>query len=184
MKIAIYGYSGSGKSTLAKRLGSCYGVPVLHLDTVQFLPGWKKRDNDEARGIVAGFMQQPGWVIEGNYKRYLQKERFEAADQIIFLSFARIPCLIRAYRRFFKNRNRCRDDMGAGCIEKMDLQFTWWLLYQGRTKTVRQHHQSIQARYPGKCIVIKNQRQLDRFAANPDLAFRAVRGERRNHANE
>ena len=39
MKIAILGTSGSGKSTLAKRLGERYGLPVLHMDTVHFLPG-------------------------------------------------------------------------------------------------------------------------------------------------
>ena len=43
MKIAILGTSGSGKSTLAKRLGETYGLPVLHMDTVQFLPGWVER---------------------------------------------------------------------------------------------------------------------------------------------
>ena len=43
MKIAILGTSGSGKSTLAKRLGEAYGLPVLHMDTVHFLPGWVER---------------------------------------------------------------------------------------------------------------------------------------------
>ena len=43
MKIAILGTSGSGKSTLAKRLGERYGLPVLHMDTVHFLPGWVER---------------------------------------------------------------------------------------------------------------------------------------------
>ena len=43
MKIAILGTSGSGKSTLAKRLGERYGLPVLYMDTVHFLPGWVER---------------------------------------------------------------------------------------------------------------------------------------------
>lgn len=43
MKIEILGTSGSGKSTLAKRLGETYGLPVLHMDTVHFLPGWVER---------------------------------------------------------------------------------------------------------------------------------------------
>ncbi len=42
MKIAVLGYSGSGKSTLARRLGEYFQVPVLHLDVVNFLPGWEK----------------------------------------------------------------------------------------------------------------------------------------------
>ena len=28
------------KSTLAQTLGATYHAPVLHLDTVHFLPGW------------------------------------------------------------------------------------------------------------------------------------------------
>lgn len=47
MRIAVIGYSGSGKSTLAARLGAAYGVPVLHLDSVHWLPGWVERPREE-----------------------------------------------------------------------------------------------------------------------------------------
>ena len=54
MKIAILGTSGSGKSTLAKRLGETYGLPVLHMDTVHFLPGWVERPfaEEEALSLI------------------------------------------------------------------------------------------------------------------------------------
>ena len=52
MKIAILGTSGSGKSTLAKRLGERYGLPVLHMDTVHFLPGWVERPFEEEETII------------------------------------------------------------------------------------------------------------------------------------
>jgi adenylate kinase family enzyme len=44
MKIAIIGHSGSGKSTLAAFLGEKYALPVLHVDTIHFLPGWVERE--------------------------------------------------------------------------------------------------------------------------------------------
>ena len=53
MKIAILGTSGSGKSTLAKRLGERYGLPVLHMDTVHFLPGWVERAREEEKRRAA-----------------------------------------------------------------------------------------------------------------------------------
>ena len=56
MKIAILGTSGSGKSTLAKRLGERYGLPVLHMDTVHFLPGWVERPFAEEEAIVRQFL--------------------------------------------------------------------------------------------------------------------------------
>lgn len=40
MKIAVIGYSGSGKSTLSRKLGEKYGLPVLHIDAVEFKPNW------------------------------------------------------------------------------------------------------------------------------------------------
>jgi adenylate kinase family enzyme len=163
MKIAILGYSGSGKSTLAQSLGKRYGIPVLYLDRVHFLPGWKERTTAEARPIVAEFMERPSWVIDGNYAILLQEKRLEQADQIIFLDFPRLPCLFRAYRRYFRNRNTVRDSMAVGCVEKIDREFVRWILLDGRTKRIRDHYRDILARYPDKTVVLKNQRQLSRF---------------------
>ena len=67
MKIAIIGYSGSGKSTLAKKLSEKYNCPLLYLDTVNFESGWKERNREEAKKIVAEFMKNDSWVIDGNY---------------------------------------------------------------------------------------------------------------------
>ena len=75
MKIAILGYSGSGKSELAGQLSDYYKVPVLFLDTVNFLPNWVERDKDDARLIVWKFMQNESWIIDGNYNDFFQKER-------------------------------------------------------------------------------------------------------------
>ena len=52
MKIAVMGYSGAGKSTLAKKLGRLYDCPVLYLDRIQFEPGWKERDREEAKRMA------------------------------------------------------------------------------------------------------------------------------------
>ena len=52
MKIVVNGYSGSGKSTLARRLGKLYQIPVLHLDTVHWLPGWEEKEEEQERSEV------------------------------------------------------------------------------------------------------------------------------------
>ena len=46
MKIVIIGYSGSGKSTLAENLSRHYSIPKIHMDTLQFQPGWIDSDRD------------------------------------------------------------------------------------------------------------------------------------------
>jgi adenylate kinase family enzyme len=172
VKIAILGYSGSGKSTLAKKLSELYGVPVLYLDTVQFLPGWELRDREEARSLVRDFMQSnQSWVIDGNYRSFLQPERLEQADVILFLNFPRFVCLWRAFSRDFRNKNTSRESMANGCIEKIDAEFVWWILHQGRTKAIRQRYCGMVADYRDKTHIFKNQRQVDAYMRQETAAL-------------
>lgn len=170
MKIAVIGYSGSGKSTLAKYLGQVYTIPVLYLDTVQFLPGWRERERGEALEMVARFMNRDSWVIDGNYTVFLQKERLEQADKIIFMNFGRFTCLRRAYRRYRENRGAARESMADGCTEKLDAEFIWWILYRGRTAKRRRHYRRVAEQYRDKTVVLKNQRELDTFMRRYEFA--------------
>ncbi|MVB10756.1 hypothetical protein CAFE_14540 [Caprobacter fermentans] len=163
MKIAILGYSGSGKSTLAKRLAEFYGIPVLFLDTVQYLPNWVERDRVESCSIVRNFMSNESWIIDGNYKEFLQNERLQRADRIIILNFPRAVCFCRAVRRYLQNKNRTRESMADGCIEKLDPEFIWWILYRGRTRSRRDHYRRIASRYPSKTVILKTRNQIERF---------------------
>jgi adenylate kinase family enzyme len=163
MKIAVIGYSGSGKSTLAKKMHDVYQLPLLYLDTVQFENDWKERDRDEAVSMVRQFMAQSDWIIDGNYKSFLQEERMAAADKIVFMDFSRWNCLYRAVHRYFQYRNTSRESIASGCIEKIDAEFVWWILYQGRTGEKRQRYHKIMRKYPEKMTVIRNQKELDAF---------------------
>lgn len=164
MKIAILGYSGAGKSTLAARLGELYGLPVLHLDRVHFIPNWKERETSEKRRIVEDFMSDnDGWVIDGNYSGLFRAERLEQADMIVLLLFNSFNCLLRAVKRSRKFKGKTRPDMGDGCIEKLDLEFIRWILHGGRTKKKKANYKAICEKYSDKVTVLKNQRQLDEF---------------------
>lgn len=163
MKMALLGYSGSGKSTLAAFVGKERQLPVLHLDTIQFLEGWQEREQQEALVMVETFMTQDSWVIDGNYTKFYQEERLKEADQIVLLLFSRWTSLKRIVHRRIQYRKKTRPDMAPGCPEKIDFEFLWWVLYQGRTKERRQHYQEIQEKYPNKVVVIKNQKQLNPF---------------------
>ena len=120
MKIAILGTSGSGKSTLAKRLGETYGLPVLHMDTVHFLPGWVERPFEEEETIVRRFLDENegGWVIDGNYTKTCYARRLEEADQVIVLWFSPLVCLWRAVRRWQQNKGRVRESSAPGAKKK------------------------------------------------------------------
>lgn len=163
MKIAILGYSGSGKSTLARKLADFYSIPVLFLDTVQFLPNWVERDKYAGRSMVSAFMKNASWVIDGNYSEFLQQERLEQADSIFLLIFPRTVCLFRAVKRYFQNKNTNRESMADGCKEKLDWEFIWWILYEGRTRERRAHFRQIAKIHKSKAQIFKNQRQVDAY---------------------
>lgn len=163
MKIAILGYSGSGKSTLAKYLGEIYNIPILYLDRIQFVENWQLRDRDEAKKLVAEFLEKDQWVIDGNYTDFLQKERLLLSDKILILNFNRFTCLYRAIKRYFSNKNKTRESMAEGCKEKLDLEFIYWILYKGRDKAKKIKFNDIANRYRDKVTIIKNQKELDRY---------------------
>ncbi len=163
MKVAVLGYSGSGKSTLARKLGKRLSLPVLHLDTVFWLPGWKERDREECADLVKQFMEQENWLIEGVYSKFHFDERMEQADQIILVTLPRINCFFRALRRYVTYRGKSRPDMTEGCPEKFDLDFAWWVVWKGRTKPRRRILEGVVARHPDKVTVLRSQRQINRF---------------------
>lgn len=170
MKIAIIGHSGCGKSTLAKYLSERYHIPVLYLDSVYWLPNWKSREREAGTEIVRSFLDaNEAWVIDGTYSHMEYERRLEEADQIIFMNFNRFSCLYRAFHRYFTYRGQTRESMGEGCEEKIDLEFVWWILHAGRTKEKKEKFQKMLEQYSGKCVVIKNQRQLTAFKNQKEI---------------
>ncbi|MBC2890384.1 DNA topology modulation protein FlaR [Gordonibacter massiliensis (ex Traore et al. 2017)] len=164
MKIAVIGYSGAGKSTLARQLGEAFGAPVLHLDAVGWSAGWRLRDVDEARSIVAAFLgAHDGWVVEGNWRKLDRGRRYAEADVVVMLDFPRARCLWRAWRRHRSNQGAEREDMAAGCPEKFDLAFVRWILHDGRTRSERDRYERVAADFPDKMVVLKNPRDVAAF---------------------
>ena len=163
MKISVIGYSGAGKSTLAKTLGQKYKCPVLYLDSIHWLPGWKEQDRQKEREIAEKFMENSSWVIDGNYSSILSGRRMEEADKIIFLNFSRGICLYQALRRYAAFRGKTRDSIAEGCPEKFDWEFFCWILGKGRTKDRKQWYREIKEAYPEKIRICKNRRQVKKI---------------------
>ena len=167
MKIAIIGYSGAGKSTLAQKLSQFYSIPKLHMDTLQFQPGWQDSDRDWMKAEMKNFLtNHSDWVIDGNYSWCYYEERMLKADQIIFLNFSPWTCLLRAFKRYLKYRGQVRKSMAAGCPERFDLEFIRWILWDGRTKNAKERYQRVQETYPEKVIVLRSQKEIDHFLEN------------------
>lgn len=166
MKIAIIGYSGSGKSTLAKKLSEIYNCPLLYLDTIQFEANWKIRDIDEDRLMVGEFLKNDSWIIDGNYREFLQEKRLQNADKIIFMNFPRRICFPQAFKRYLHYKNKTRESMADGCNEKFDLEFIKWLLFEGRKKSIKNHYNEICKCYKDKITIFRNNKDVENFLAS------------------
>ena len=167
MKIAVMGYSGSGKSTLARILSEHYGIPVLHLDTVQFLPGWEIRDDEEKRKIAADFMKKESWVIDGNYT-VVSPARFSDCDLFILLLFNRFYCFKKCWLRYKKYKGRPRPDLPCG--EKFDFEFAWWILHEGRTRKRRNKFRRLAANAKS-ALVFKSRRAFKKWLKDENIAL-------------
>lgn len=164
MKISILGYSGAGKSTLARQFGEYFGFPVLHLDMVQYLPNWDERERSEKERIIADFLDEnASWVIDGTYSGLHFKRRLEESDLIVMLLFNRFVCFKRVVSRYRKFKGNSRPNMADGCAEKLDVKFAGWVLFDGRTRKRRAKFRRAASEFPEKTVIIKNQRQLDKF---------------------
>lgn len=165
MKISVIGYSGSGKSTLAQKLGERLSLPVLHQDSVHWLPGWCERDPAESDGIVNAFLDAhpEGWIIDGNYRKMAYARRMAEADKIVCLEFSRLTCLYRVIKRWLTNWGKTRPDMGEGCTEKVDWAFVRWVLRDGRSPAIRQRRRALREQYPEKYVLLTRQKDVDRF---------------------
>ena len=161
MKIVIIGYSGSGKSTLAENLARYYSIPKLHMDTLQFQPGWIDSDRDWMEKEMKQFLSEHrDWVIDGNYSN-IGKRRFEESDITIFLNYNRFYCYKMAKQRFKENKNKKRES--CPCIETFDLGFRWWILYQSRTNKRRKKHIENLNKTKNIKLTFKNRKQLEKY---------------------
>ena len=84
-RIVILGNAGSGKSTLARALGQRLGLPVVHLDTLFWEPGWIEPEADRFRARVRAALASETWICEGNYARRTFDLRLPRADLILSL---------------------------------------------------------------------------------------------------
>lgn len=161
-RVLIIGCPGAGKSTLGRLLADKTGLPLVHLDALFWLPGWKERDKSEFDALVLAELGKPKWIMDGNYGRTLST-RLKYCDTVIFLDYGRFTCLWGVLKRVFIHRGDVRPDMGEGCPERFDwafLKYVWSFSKTNRDKLLSR----IQAASGFvTCVILKNRREGAKF---------------------
>ena len=125
-RVLIIGSGGAGKSTLAKVLAERTGLPLFHLDRIYWRPSWIDTPREEWHAMLRSILAGERWIMDGNYRGTLEL-RIPYADTIVFLAFPRWLCIWRVLKRYVMHRNRTREDMGAGCPERLNWEFLVFL---------------------------------------------------------
>ena len=137
-RVLVMGSSGSGKSTFARGLSDITGIPTVSIDALFWKPGWVESEREEFQRRMIEAVQQPRWIMDGNYTRHGAGElRRQLADTIIWFDLPRSTCMFGILRRIAGSYGQVRPEMAEGCPEKIDLEFlryVWTYRQQQRPK--------------------------------------------------
>ena len=126
--MAILGSGGAGKTTVALELGERTGLPVVHLDLLNWAPGWVPRPHEEFRVALADAVADDRWILDGNFlEGDAGDPRFGRADTVVFLDLPRRTSIRRAVARRVRDRGKQRPDLPEGCEEEIELWFLRWM---------------------------------------------------------
>jgi len=171
MRIAVIGPVGSGKSTLARQLAQRHGLPYVELDSLRHGPGWVARPS--FRTDVAAVVEQPAWVVDGNYAADLGNLVVGRADLVVWLDLPLRTTFARVARRTFARILR-RTELWNGNRETLRNIFLerdgilYWSL-----RTHRPQRRAIArrlARIQGRVIHLRSARQVARWLAQDATA--------------
>ena len=117
-KVIVIGCPGSGKSVFSRALHKITGLPLYHLDLIN----WREDKTFLSREELIGKINEIGatdeWIMDGNYGGTMEL-RMSLCDTIIFLDYPTDVCLEGIMTR----RGSQRPDMPWTDSDKLDEEF-------------------------------------------------------------
>ena len=102
-KVIVIGCCGSGKSTFARHLHACTGIPLFHLDQLNWNTDKTTVEKTVFLKRVKELIQKDTWIIDGNYGSSMEM-RMQACDTVFFLDYPVDICIQGIYDRVGKVR--------------------------------------------------------------------------------
>jgi adenylate kinase family enzyme len=97
-RINVIGTSGSGKSTFARRLADQLNLPYVEMDRLFWGANWIKSDDQEFLARVQAAVDEPTWVLDGNYTRTIPV-KWAQVDLVIWLDYPFHTTMWQAIKR-------------------------------------------------------------------------------------
>lgn len=175
-RIVIIGGPGTGKTILANNLGRELNIPVYHLDRINHLENWQKRDAKERDEIILKIIDNSRWITDGTYKTTLE-QRINKSDLVIFLDYSSFSRLRGIISRYFQLKGKEKPEISV-CKEQLNLKFIKLAIQWKKIK--RKAVEEILGKENNKTLLIfKNRRKLNRWYKrmfNKKIDVKAVYG--------
>jgi adenylate kinase family enzyme len=168
-RIVILGCAGSGKSTLAKRLGERLGTPVVHLDALNWEPGWRALPVEAFRARLEQAISGDAWITDGNYAILSFDLRMPRADLVIWVERPRLQCFWRVFKRACKSHISADEDLAEQCKEQFDRRFLQRLRFIARFNQVNRPRIEERRRLHGPNVpvtVLRGDSEISKFLAS------------------
>lgn len=164
-RVLVIGCPGSGKSTFSSKFSKESNIPVIHLDSFYWKPGWVSCTDQEFDEILRDLLLQETYIMDGNYSRTLEFRTF-FADTVFFFDYSRYLCLYRVIKRRILNHGKTREYMGKDCVETIDYKFikSVWNF----KKNQRMQIMNALDKYKGNkdIVIFRKQKEVNNFLKN------------------
>lgn len=173
-RVMIIGQPGSGKSTLARNLGLRTGLPVVHIDTIHWQPGWIERSRDEKTHLCHEVEACDRWIFEGGHS-VTWENRMARADLLIWIDRSATLRFWRVLLRTLLQRGRSRPDLPEKCPELLANLPEFFRFMWRTNKTARVKMQQLVATAPSACRVVRLRSNRDTNAFLTSIGYSADR---------
>lgn len=165
-RVMIVGQPGSGKSTLAQALGKLTWLPVVHIDTIHWQPGWVERSPAEKTRLCLSVEAGDQWIFEGGHST-TWGNRVARADLLIWVDRSTALRFWRVLVRAVRHRGRTRPDLPEDCPEQLGKLPEFFRFIWATRKVSRDKMQQLLATAPPACRVVRlrSNRQTRLFLA-------------------
>lgn len=102
-KIAVIGNACGGKTVLSRRLAELHNLPLVHVDSFQYLQNLQLRPFSETIPLLKQEQNKSAWIIDGFGPLDILEERLKLADAVVMMDWPVARHYFWAVKRVFKN---------------------------------------------------------------------------------
>lgn len=157
-KIMVIGCPGSGKSTFSRALHEITGLPLYHLDMLNWNADRTTVEKEVFRNRLAEVIVKDNWIMDGNYGSTMEL-RMQACDTVFFLDYPLEVCMNGITER----RGKERPDMPwIESADEVDEEFIEFV--KNYNSESRPEVMTLLERYADKNIIIfKSRNESEAF---------------------